>query len=176
MSYACALSSIVSGYEVLGTLVHVALKSNKNSKSLVNLSKMTFPDNDCCISLNLLLSNQQCTKHSWYSFENNKGPFSSQKKGSPLHTSGLNILTTSRTLCSITFILAYTVSSILFLATTFLAPETTETLFWIPYQLVESSEKEPRKLMEFSAVAKGLLCTSPNTISTFFLAFVIVLS
>ena len=64
MSYACALGSIVSGYEVLGTLGHVALKSNNNSKSLANLSKMTFPDNACFISPNLLRSNWQCTRHS----------------------------------------------------------------------------------------------------------------
>ena len=77
MSYACALSSIVSGYEVSRTSARAALKSNNNSKSLVNLSKMIFRDNYCCIYPNLLLSNRQCTKHSRYSFWDNKGPFSS---------------------------------------------------------------------------------------------------
>ena len=69
MSYACALSSIVFGYEVLVTLAHVALKSNNNSKSMFNLSKMTFPDNDCCISLNLL-EYRECLVHC--QLDNNK--------------------------------------------------------------------------------------------------------
>ena len=64
MSYAFTLSSIISEYEVLGTLEHVALKSNNNSKSLSNLSKTTFLDNACCISPNLLWPNRQCTRHS----------------------------------------------------------------------------------------------------------------
>ena len=95
MSNACTLSSIVSGYEVLGTLAQVALKSNNNSNSLASLSKMIFPDNYCCMSPNFLLSNRHWTRRSRYSFWDNKGPFSSQKKGIPLSTSGLNNLITS---------------------------------------------------------------------------------
>ena len=137
---------------------------------------MIFPDNDCCISSNLMLSNQQCTRHSRYSFWDNKGHFSSQKKGIPLHTSGLNSLMTSNTLCSITSILSHTVSNIMCLATTFLAPETTTALFWIPYRLVESSDKELRKEMAFYDVTKGIFYISPNTVMTFFLASTIALS
>ena len=64
MSSACTLSSIVFVYEASRALEQVDLKSNNSLNWLANLLKMVFPDKDCCISSNLMLSDRQLTNRS----------------------------------------------------------------------------------------------------------------
>ena len=146
------------------------LKLANNSNAPANLSNTMGLDKVCCICPNLLWSTLQRTNLSRYSSWVYKGPFSSQKKGTPLLTNGLNNSITSLTLWSIISILACTVSSILCFITSFLASEIIETLFGMPYLSVCSYDKLLRKLGAFWATPTNHLCNYPFTFETFFLA------
>ena len=157
--------------------MHKSLKSNNNSNSSNNFLNTVMPEsNYWAISSNFLWSFLQLTNMSQYSFWDNIGPFSSQKKGRPLWTRGLNIGAKSLACLHANLHFASTIFKWSCLWTTFLAIVRIEILSWMFPHLMSSSIKLFRKLITPSVASKGFLCMSNLAVWMCFLASCMVAS